>query len=404
VSLTRIGDLDWADPASVDRAANAVASLLPPSLVPIFDAPFARSHLTFDEHVYRLALGVVGAARLDVVLADWSRPEDVVARAGLEPHRSRVPVDWLLRHLAARGALAQEDDAAGRRYRIVGTLPVLDASAVQAAQRAHDARCLPSYTVAETVARDYPAFLRGERTGEEILFAPARLALWTSYFSNDNPLYAVNNRVGAVALETWLRPGAGRILELGGGLGSGTAALLERLAGNGRLAEIASYRFTELVPAFLRRGERVKERFGSPTFLTFAPLDMNRPFGEQGVSPESVAIVYAVNVLHVAHDLAFTLAEIRRVLEPGGQLIVSEGVRPTAGQTMYPEFIFNLLETFRAPRLHPDYRPNGGFLTIEQWRLALEAAGFEHVRAMPDIARIRELFPTFYAAAIGATR
>src|SRR5262249_29099829 len=158
------------------------------------------------------------------------------------------------------------------------------------------------------------------------------------------------------------------------------------------------------VPAFLRRGERVKERFGAPAFLTFASLDMNRPFAEQGVAPASASTVYAVNVLHVAHDLEFTLGEIHRTLEPGGQLIVSEGVRPTAGQTMYPDVVVTLLETFRAPRLHPVWRPNGGFLTVEQWRAALESAGFKDVRMMPDITRIRDLFPTFYAGALGATR
>jgi SAM-dependent methyltransferase len=388
----------------VERAAAAVGTLLPPSLLPIFDAPFARSHLIFDEYVYRLTLAAVAAARLDAALTVWGGADDVVARAGLEPRRSRVAVDWMLRHLAARGDLAQENGDGGLRFRLDRPLPVLDAAAVLAEQRAHDARCLPSYAVAETAARDYPAFLRGERTGEEILLSPARLGLWTSYFSNDNPLYAVNNRVGAAALEMWMTPGAGLILELGGGLGSGTAAVLDRLSAGGRLGEIAAYRFTEFVPAFLRRAERLRERFAEAGFLTFAALDMNRPFGEQGVAPESVSIVYAVNVLHVAHDLAFTLAEIHRALAPGGQLIVSEGVRPVPGQTMYPEFIFNLLETFRAPRLHPAYRPNGGFLTIEQWRAAFDAAGFRDARAIPDVARIREIFPTFYAAAMGATR
>src|SRR5688572_31345639 len=131
---------------------------------------------------------------------------------------------------------------------------------------------------------------------------------------------------------------------------------------------------------------------------------MNRPFDEQGVSPESVSIVYAVNTLHVAHDLAFTLGQVRHALEPGGQLIVSECVRPRFADTLYPEFVFNLLETFRSPRLHPAYRPNGGFLTPEQWTDALEAAGFRDVRLLPDIMDIREQFPGFYVAAIGATR
>jgi SAM-dependent methyltransferase len=358
----------------------------------------------FDEYVHGLAAQVFAEARLDAAVGEWSSAEDVVARSGLDPRCSIVPVDWMLRHLAARGALARDDGGDGPRFRAEHALPVVDVAALLAEQREHDAACLPSYALAETAARHYPAFLRGERSGDEILLAPARLSLWTSYFSNDNSLYAVNNHVGAVALEEWMRPGAGTILELGGGLGSAAGAVLERLVGAGRLGELKAYRFTELVPAFLRRAQRLQERFAAARVLTFAPLDMNRAFGEQGVAPEDVSVVYAVNTLHVAHDLAFTLGEVRRALEPGGQLIVSECIRPTPGQTLYPEFVFNLMETFRAPRLHPGYRPNGGFLTAEQWTEALRAAGFLEVRVFPDVARIRDAVPHFYVAAIGATR
>jgi SAM-dependent methyltransferase len=211
--------------------------------------------------------------------------------------------------------------------------------------------------------------------------------------------------VGAVALEAWMPPGSHTILELGGGLGSGGSAVLSRLSETGRLGELRTYRFTELVPAFLRRGQRLlQQQAPDAAFLAFASLDMNRAFAEQGVEPSSVSIVYAVNTLHVAHDLAFTLGEVHRALEPGGQLVMSECIRPWPGQTAYPEFVFNLLETFRAPRLHADYRPNGGFLTPEQWTGALTAAGFADVRVLPDIARIRDVMPTFYVAAFGARR
>ena len=142
--------------------------------------------------------------------------------------------------------------------------------------------------LAETVARDYPAFLRGEVTGEEVLFSPRRLRLWIDYFSNDNGLYVVNNRVGALAVEQWLPQSGGVVLELGGGLGSGALALLERLEAADRLGAIAEYRFTELVPAFLRRGgQALGARHPGLSSVTFASLDMNRPFGEQGWRPRA---------------------------------------------------------------------------------------------------------------------
>jgi SAM-dependent methyltransferase len=385
--------------------AVRIARHLPAPLVSVFSADVMCSHLLFDEFVHRLILGVCAETDLGAAASEWSRVDEIVARSGFDPGHATPAVGSILRHLAARGLLACEETAAGSRFRAEHALPSLDPTEVRAEQQRHDPACLPSYVIAEAAARDYPAFLRGKREGEDILLAPTRLPLWVAYFSNGNPLYAVNNRVGAVAVESWMPRAVGAILEVGGGCASGTTALLERLAAVGRLGDVARYRFTELIPAFLRRGQRiVEERFSSTTGLTFEPLDMNRPFAEQGVPAESVAIVYAVNTLHVAHDLAFTLAEVRRALEPGGQLIVSECVRPFVGQTLYPEFVFNLMATFRAPRLHPDYRPNGGFLTIGQWTGALEAAGFVDVRVLPDIASIRNVFPTFYAAALGATR
>ena len=388
-----------------EALAARIARHLPPPLIDVFNPDVMCSHLLFDELVHRLTLNVCAESGLAEAASDWGTVDEMVARSGFDPGPATAAVGSILRHLATRGVLARQEAAGGPRFRAEHELPVLDPAVVRAEQQRHDPACLPSYVIAETAARDYPAFLRGKRSGEDILLAPTRLPLWVAYFSNGNLLYAVNNRVGAVAVEAWMPPAVGAILEIGGGCASGTSALLERLATVGRLGDVARYRFTELVPAFLRRGQRnVEERFSAASCLSFEPLDMNRPFGEQGIARASVSIVYAVNTLHVAHDFAFTLAEVRRVLEPGGQLIISECVRPFPGQTLYPEFVFNLMATFRAPKLHPEYRPNGGFLTTGQWASALEAAGFVDVRVLPDIASIRDVFPTFYAAAIGATR
>jgi SAM-dependent methyltransferase len=389
------------DANEAGKLAADVARVLPPTLVPFFDGRFVRSDRLFDEYVRRLALEVVAETKLDAALLEWSTAADAAARTGLHRDVSLVPVAWMLAYLAARGHLARQDDRGVTRFRVACPLPVLDPVAVAAEQRAHDPACLPSYTLAETARRDYPAFLRGERSGEEILLAPRRLTLWTGYFSNDNPLYAVNNRVGAAALGAWMPAGA-TILELGGGLGSATAVVLEHLETTGRVGAVR-YRFSELVLPFLRRAERLRDRFAGAD-LTFEPLDMNRPFAEQGVAPETVNTVYAVNALHVAHDLLFTLGEIRRALPPGGQVVLAECVRPQPGQALYAEFVFNLMETFRAPKLHPVYRPNGGFLSAEQWSAALRAAGFRDVRVMPDIARVRDVAPQFSVAAIAATR
>ena len=383
--------------------AAMLERVLPHELRPLFDTSFVRSHFLYEQFIHRLVLQVVRETGLEDAMQEEGSAEDIALRAKLGAAQALVPLDWMLRSLAARGLLAEPAGHARGRYRALGPLPVLDAGTIREEQLRSAPTWMPSYVLAETVARDYPAFLRGEVTGEDVLFAARRLRLWIDYFSNDNGLYAVNNRVGAIAADAWLPLSGGIILELGGGLGSGALALLERLEAAGKLGAIAGYRFTEFVPAFLRRGEQaLRTRYPALSALSAATLDMNRPFAEQGVARGSVALVYAVNTLHVARDLEFTLGEIFGALEPGGRLVVSECVRPRPRQPIEAEFVFNLTETFRSPRLHPLYRPSGGFLTPEQWRGAMEAAGFVDTRFLPDIASLREQAPRFVVAAVGA--
>jgi len=391
-------------PAVAEATAARLAGELPEELRPVFDAAFIRSHLLYGEFVCRLVRGILQTTGLDALLRQPANASELCARGDLSPSRALPPVDWMLRFLAARGCLETVDDGDAPRYRAREPWPALDPAPIRSEQLRHAPSWAPAYTVAETVAADYPAFLRGETTGEDVLFSPGRLRLWLDYFSNANGLYLVNNVVGAAAAARWLPADTDlAVLELGGGLGSGALALLERLESIGRLDTITDYRFTEHVAAFLRRGERaLRGRFPTWPALRCAELDMNRPFADQAVAPASVSLVYAVNTVHAARDLTFTLGEARRALIPGGCLIVSECVRPPV--PIYADFVFHLMEAFRAPVLHPIYRPHGGFLSPGHWRAGIEAAGFRDVRVLPDVARIHRVVPDFGVAAIGAIR
>ena len=79
-------------------------------------------------------------------------------------------------------------------------------------------------------------------------------------------------------------------------------------------------------------------------------------------------------------------------------------MRAAAPQPIYADFVFNLAEAFRSPRLDPRHRPRGGFLGAEDWTGTLEAAGFEDVRVLPDVAAIRVEVPDWSVAAIGGAR
>ena len=395
------------DVGDTREMAMDLAEVLPRRVRAPFTASFVRSARLYDEFIHRLVLSVFRASGLGEAAAGApSTPDDIMARAGIERGRARAPVEWMLRRLSHRGVLEQTDGDGGPRFRLRAGVPELDPAAVREEQQREDATWMPSYVLAETVAQDYPAFLRGTRTGEEILFSPTRLRLWVDFFSNDNPLYAVNNVVGAGAAWRWNPPGPLAIVELGGGLGSGAAALLEGLRRRGRWPEIREYRFTELIAAFLRRGQQaLQTRFPDASFVKFGMLDMNLPFDEAGCS--SRERVTRLRREHAARRARPRLHAARDLPDAGaGRPTRLLRVHPhdVRRRSIYVEFIFILMETFRSPVLNPTYRPNGGFLTPEQWRGAMEAAGFVDVALLPDIVAVRSRFPDFIVAAIGATR
>ncbi len=270
--------------------------------------------------------------------------------------------------------------------------------------RATDPSSLPAFAVVRAMVEHVPEFLRGEKTGEEILFAPTRLPLWFDYFSNDHLLYQINNRLGAEAVARLLPRRPATIVEIGGGSGSAALAVAERLARDAALPRIGRYVFTEIVPTFLRRAERnLRARFPELP-VEFLRLDMDRDFAEQGVARESADLVYAVNTVHVARDLGATLGRIRETLKPGGVAVFSECVRPFESQPIYVEFVFNFLQNFTGVATDAEIRPTHGFLTPESWRRAFRAAGFVDPRILPDVESLARHYAAFFVAAVWAVK
>jgi SAM-dependent methyltransferase len=368
---------------------------------------FSPEFVICSEYFERFTVEIAGRdiARLQL-LDEFRLPttaEEALARKGYVP-KAAVALGWMLSKLAEEGFFETIPGADGPRFVARTPLPPGESGAKQKAL-ATSPSCAPAFTVVEELSASILDFFEGKKTGEEILFSPSRLSLWFDYFNNENLLYAVNNRLGAEAVARALsRTHSTAVLELGGGAGSAALAMLERLSADGRLASIEKYLFTEPVPTFLRRGERaLKQRFpGTP--LECRKLDMNVSLTEQGIAPESVDLVYAVNTIHVARDLSKTLGFIREVIKPGGSVVLSECVRPRAGQPIYVEFIFNFLENFVHVVTDPEIRPTHGFLTPANWRAALTRAGFERVGLLPDVEALAADYPSFFVGAITARK
>ncbi len=383
---------------------SLIARIPDPAVRSLFTREFILCAEHFDRFTIDSVLRLVHDLSFAEDLARGTTAQALVARRGYAP-RAAVPLQWFLAKLAAAGYLDASGAGPDPTYRARGPLPPGDPDRAEAAARAIDPQALPAFAVVRAMVEHVPAFLRGEKTGEEILFAPARLPLWFDYFSNDNLLYQINNRLGAEAVARALPAARGAcIVEIGGGSGSAALAVGERLARDAQLSRIERYVFTEIVPTFLRRAERtIRARFPDLQ-AQYLRLDMDRDFAAQGVAPGSADVVYAVNTIHIARDLGAALTRVRETLLPGGAAVFSECVRPFPGQPIYVEFVFNFLENFTGVATDPRTRPNHGFLTPGNWRSALGAAGFERPEVLPDVEELARHYDAFFVAAVTARR
>jgi len=228
----------------------------------------------------------------------------------------------------------------------------------------------------ELAAATWPGVLRGEVDGLVALFRGERITYWERYFSPGHTLYDVHNRLGAAVAAALLEPGQ-VVLELGAGLGSAARALAATAEAAG--VRPAAYGVTDANRRFAQRAARALSREMPALNVWFAAVDFDRALTDQGIAPQSQDLVYACNALHCAADLLATLREIRRVLRPGGHLVLSECARPTVDSVLHQEMIFLLLDSYRNVRLDPVLRPVCGFLLPENWLALLEEVGFRSV-------------------------
>lgn len=292
-------------------------------------------------------------------------------------------LEWMFSFLCQEGFLKSAEDKDGKSYFYDRIGPIEPEVFLQKGL-ALDRGIAPTSDLMAYVLSEYPNFFTGRKKGLEILFSGEKIALWNGYFSNDNSAYRVYNLLGALGVMKWIS-GKNNIkfLEVGGGTGGASAALIDKLKEDNRLSSISEYIFSDVSPIFLRLGNRaIMNRVGEDFNYSLKRLDFERPLAEQGIKEHELDVVYGVNTLHVAKDLVGALRNIYNVIKPGGMIILAEYCRPSENYLLLQEFIFNLLDTFVCVDLDAYLRPVPGFLDYEHWKRNLEAAGFKKVEAI----------------------
>lgn len=389
------------DPGPRPRIPEDLLGEIPESLFD--DRIYAACELA-ERYATDLALAIARRLGLVEPLAAGGTAATLAAGRGFDP-AFEPAIEALLERLAAAGELVRADGASGPVYRRDGPAREPELAALRAIGMAIDPRIVATLDLLDAAAAAWPAVASGRTTGEKELFSAGSIALWLAYFSNDNPVYALNNLLTAVVAANRLPDREGlSVLEVGAGAGGFTATLLDELARRGRLGQVTRYKPTEPSPFFRRRGEReLKARFPQVP-LTFRALDVDQPFVAQGLSAELRDLVVGVNVLHVARDLGAALARIRETLAPGGWLVAGECLRLFPRQPVPADLVFQLFRSFTDVGTDPVLRPHHGFLEPSAWRTALEAAGFVEVAVVPDLERIRAIYPRFFAGVVVGRR
>ncbi|KPA87543.1 amino acid adenylation enzyme/thioester reductase family protein [Pseudomonas asplenii] len=188
-----------------------------------------------------------------------------------------------------------------------------------------------------------------------------------------NPVNAFLNRVAAqlVGHLAANRQGTLNVLEVGAGTGGTSESLFAALEGHD-----VRYRFTDLSDFFL---ERARQRFARWDFIDYGHFDINDEPEPQGVRLGSQDLVVAVNVLHDARNLANTLASLRQILRPGGQLLVIEATQNCRLQMVSIGFIEGMSD-------YDDWRVENNlpFLSLPQWEAELRGSGFARQQVFPE--------------------
>jgi SAM-dependent methyltransferase len=351
---------------------------------------------------YSVEMAIDLARRLNVIdyLSQWRSVDDLCRLLSFQSS-FKFALHWILERLVEIDCVETRTEGNTRFYHLRHTLRQPDLESLRAAGLQIDPANAATLDLLDHAASLYPVVANGEQSGDRNLLGPQGVPLWLNYFHNDNLTYAVNNWVGAaLAAERVSSRRALRILEVGAGPGSASEILLRVFDERGLLPRVKRYFVTEPNAFFLRCSQRKLARQYPDLPFEWGALNLDLPWSNQGINPGEFDLIYAVNVMHISKDLLFSLNEARSALGNDGWLVIGECLRPYFNQPIYPELMFQILESFTNVQTDPEVRPNPGFLTAEQWRRAFTRAGFQRTEVAPNIDRIREIYPHFFTGAI----
>lgn len=161
-----------------------------------------------------------------------------------------------------------------------------------------------------------------------------------------------------------------RILEVGGGTGGETRYALKAL-GTAKKPKASLYHFTDVSAAFF---EAAAMEFSEwKEIMQFGMFDAERDPSTQGFEAGSYDVVIACQVLHATKSMANTMANVRKLLRPGGTLLMVE----TTKDMVDVQFTFGLVPGWWLSE--EKERSSSPSLSVSFWDEILKGADFTGV-------------------------
>ena len=215
--------------------------------------------------------------------------------------------------------------------------------------------------------------LNGRTSALETLFPGGSFDLAEQLYHNSTLLRYVNG-IAAAAASAYVRelPSGRpvRVLEVGAGTGGTTAPLLKVLP-----AERVTYVYTDVSDIFL---DFAAARFADAPFLRTALFDLERDPEVQDIAVGAWDIVVAANVIHAARDIRQAIDRVKRLLAPGGLLLLVE----STGHHPWHDITTGLIEGWQ--HFEDDLRTDTPLLSTAVWRTLLQDAGFDDAATFPS--------------------
>ena len=181
-----------------------------------------------------------------------------------------------------------------------------------------------------------------------------------------------------------------RVLEIGGGTGAATSALLKALRTQDGASLFSRYIFTDISPEFTAAAQ---ERFSGIDNVEFQRLDIKEDIEQQGFEPHSFDLVIASNVIHATPSLKRSLQRVHELIAPSGYFILHE---LDTEHPLIPS-VFGVFPDWWSGA--EDGRPETPFVRPERWQSELKSAGFTGIEAI-----VHDTPPPYHLCATMITR